>query len=257
MDKIIRLDKFDVSSADLQASKFWRLWYHNFTYCLSTIAPFNPDKLWVLYLNISATVADIIEGCSGFEHAIELLKAVYDKPPNVIYARHLLSTCLQQKTESEDQYLQALNCLATDCCFRDVTVITYRDESVRGAFICGLWSSMICARLLENDTLNFQETTQCARALEQAHLCVSHMPLRLVLLLRLKMCLLILSVLSLLLLLLKTCSLILVWNALPFFAIIVLPAIRYVETVANSAILPKFAILLNRHSTSTVIVACV
>ena len=100
---------------------------------------------------------------------------------------------------------------------------------------------------------------------------LNHMPLRLdlplLLLLRLKMCLLILSVLSLLLLLLKTCSLIpliLVWSALPFLlmtgvtlvegnvtlrmiAVIVLPAIRYVETVANSAILPKFAVLLNRH----------
>ena len=163
MDKIIRLDKFDVSSADPHN-------YHNFTYYLSTIAQLNPDKLEVLYLNISATIADIIEECSGFEHAIELLKAVYDKPPNVIYTRHLLSTCLQQENESVDQYLQALNRLATDCCFRDVTAITYRDESVRDAFIRGLQSFVIRARLLENDALNLQETTQCARALEQAHL---------------------------------------------------------------------------------------
>ena len=102
MDKIIRLDKFDVSSADLQASKLWRLWYRNFTYYL------NPDKLKVLYLN-NPTVADIIEGCSGFEHVIELLKAVYDKYPSIIHARHLLSTRLQQENESIDQYLQALN----------------------------------------------------------------------------------------------------------------------------------------------------
>ena len=101
---------------------------------MSTIAPLNPDKLKVLYLNISATVTDIIEGCSGFEHAIELLKAVYDKPPNVIHARHLLSTCLQLENESVDQYFQALNRLAADCCFRDVTATTYRDESVRNAW---------------------------------------------------------------------------------------------------------------------------
>ena len=138
---------------------------------MSTIAPLNPDKLKVLYLNISATVADIIEGCSGFEHAIELLKAVYDKPPNIIHARHLLSTCLQQENESIDKYLQALNRLAADCCLRDVTAITYRYESVCDAFICGLRSSMIRARLLGNDAVNLQKTTQCARALEKAHFC--------------------------------------------------------------------------------------
>ena len=139
---------------------------------MSTIAPVNPGKLKVLYLNISATVADIIEGCSGFEHAIELRKAVYDKPPNIIHARHSLATHLQQENESVDQYFQALNRLAADCCFRDVTATTYRDESVHDAFICGLRSSIIRARLLENDASNLQETTQCARALEQAHLRV-------------------------------------------------------------------------------------
>ena len=169
MDKIIWLDKFDVSSADPQANNLWRLWYHNFTNYLSTIAPLNPDKLKVLY--ISATIADIIEGCSGFEHAIELLKAVYDKPPNVIHARHLLSICRQQENESIDQYLQALNRLAIHYCFRDVTATTYRDESVCDAFIHGIRSSVIHARRLENDASNLQETTQCARALEQAHLC--------------------------------------------------------------------------------------
>ena len=45
------------------------LWYCNFTYYLSTIALLNPDKIEVLYLNI-------IEGCSEFKHAIELLRAV-------------------------------------------------------------------------------------------------------------------------------------------------------------------------------------
>ena len=64
-----------------------------------------------------------------------------------------------------------MNRLAADCCFRDVTATTYRDESVCNAFIRGLRSSVICARLVENDASNLQETTQCARALEQAHLC--------------------------------------------------------------------------------------
>ena len=70
MDKIIRLDKFDVSPANPQASKLWRLWDRIFTYYLSTIALLNPDKLQVLYLNISAFVADIIDGCSEFKHEI-------------------------------------------------------------------------------------------------------------------------------------------------------------------------------------------
>ena len=156
MNKIIRLDKFDVSSVDPQASNLWRLWYHNFTYYLSTISPLNPDKLKVLYLNISATVAEIIEGCSGFDHAIESLKAVYDKLPNMFHAKYVLSTCLRQENKCVDQYLQALNRLATDCCFRDAIATTYRDESVRDAFIRGIRSSMRCARLLENNVLNLR-----------------------------------------------------------------------------------------------------
>ena len=87
----------------------------------------------------------------------------------MFHAKYVLSTCLRQENKSIDQYLQVLNRLAADCCFRDVTATTYRDESVRDAFIRGIRSSVIHARLLENDALNLQETTQCATALEQAY----------------------------------------------------------------------------------------
>lgn len=94
MDKIILLYKFDVSSVGPQVNKHWRLWYSDFTYYFLHYCSVKSRQSQVLYLNMSAIVADIIDGCSGFKHAIELQTAVYDKSPNVIHARHLLSNHL-------------------------------------------------------------------------------------------------------------------------------------------------------------------
>ena len=99
MDKVIRLEKFDVPSTDHSASKQWKLWFRNFEYFLTTIAGYTPDKLEVLYLYIGTSVADIIDGCQDSEEAINLLKSVYEKKLNEVNARHLLSTRIQRPDE--------------------------------------------------------------------------------------------------------------------------------------------------------------
>ena len=125
MDKIIRPDKFDVSPSDPDGTKQWKLWYRNFQYFLSTISSHSPDKLEVLYMHIGTKTADAIEGCTSYEDAIKLLESVYIKPPSEIHARHLLHSRTQRSDESIDAYLLALNRLASDCCFKDVTAKTY------------------------------------------------------------------------------------------------------------------------------------
>ena len=97
-----------------------------------------------------------------------MLKSLYVKTPNEIFARHKLATRKQQPGESLDEYLQELKILSKDCNFSDVTAYQYRDEAVRDAFITGLLSTNIRQRLLENKTLNLQTAFDQARALDTA-----------------------------------------------------------------------------------------
>ena len=170
MDKVIRLDKFDVSPSDPDGTKQWKLWYRNFQYFLTSISSHTPDKLEVLYLHIGTKTADVIEGCTSYEDAIKLLESAYVKPPSEIHARHLLHSRIQRPDESIDAYLLALNRLASDCSFKDVSAKLYREESVRDSFIRGLRSPAIRARLLENSLLDLSSAIQQARSLEQAQL---------------------------------------------------------------------------------------
>ena len=170
MDKAIRLDRFDALPSAPDAGKRWRLWFRNFQYFLSTLKGHSPDELEVLYLYIGTDTADIIEGCSSYHDAIKKLESAYIKPPSEVHARHLLHSRVQNSDESIDTYLLALQRLASDCCFRDVSAATYREESVRDSFIRGLRSPSIRARLLENSSLDLNSAAQQARALEQAQI---------------------------------------------------------------------------------------
>jgi hypothetical protein len=71
MDKIIRIEKFDVPPFDDQSGKSWKLWYRGFKYFLTTIAERNPNKLEVLFLYIGTNVSGIIDDCLDFNTAIQ------------------------------------------------------------------------------------------------------------------------------------------------------------------------------------------
>ena len=109
-----------------------------------------------------------IEDCDNYEAAMETLQALYVKPTNEVYARHLLATRRQQPAETLDEYLQALKTLSKDCNYKSVTSVVYREESIRDAFIAGLASSLIRQRLLENKTLDLKTMFDQARSLESA-----------------------------------------------------------------------------------------
>ena len=82
-----------------------------------------------------------IENC-----ARQALNNAYHKPKNIIFARHLLMTRTQKKTEKIDEYVYALNQLARDCQFQDVRANDYKDDLSRDAFINGIG-------ILSNSTL--------------------------------------------------------------------------------------------------------
>lgn len=167
--EVVRLERFNVHPSEHDSPKQWKLWRRNFLYFLSTLEDHNPDKLEILYLYarigpIGTKVAKVIESCCTFEDAMNTLNSNYLKPPSEIYSRN------QHSDESVDSFLLALNSLASDCCFKDVSASVYREESVRDSFIRGLRSSSIRARLLENDTLDLKSTVKQAQALEQSQI---------------------------------------------------------------------------------------
>ena len=96
------------------------------------------------------------------------MEALFVKPTNEIYARHLLATRRQRTNETLDEYLQVLKTLSKDCNFKNATAVQYRDESIRDAFITGLLSNSIRQILLENKTLDLKTMFDQARYLESA-----------------------------------------------------------------------------------------
>ena len=109
-----------------------------------------------------------IAECATYEIAIDALEALYIKPTNEIFARHLLATRRQQAGETLDEYLHALKTLSKDCNFKSVTAALHREESNRDAFISGLQSSLIRQRLLENKMLDLAAMFDQARSLDLA-----------------------------------------------------------------------------------------
>lgn len=130
----------------------------NFKYFLKTIASHSPDELKLLFLYIDTNVVDIIQDCATYKHALAKLDAAYIKTPNEICARHLLSTRIQNPGETLDEFILALNTLASD---------ENRNASIRDSFIRGLQSLEIRARLLENSTLTLKTAINKAKALER------------------------------------------------------------------------------------------
>ena len=138
MDKVLRIERFNIHPSDPNSGKEFKLWLRGFKYFLSSIKDKSPDKLEILFLHIGTNVCDIIEGCTDYESAILLLENAFIKTPSEIYARHLLSTRYQRSDEDLDAYLRALNSLATDCNFKPVSALENREDCVRDSFIRGI-----------------------------------------------------------------------------------------------------------------------
>ena len=95
-----------------------------------------------------------------YDEAITVLRNLYKKAPNEVFARHLLATAKQQQEETLDKFYLKLQKLARDCNFRQVTSEQYRQEMVRDALKNGLSSHGIRQRLLENRDLNLENAVK-------------------------------------------------------------------------------------------------
>ncbi|XP_045139442.1 uncharacterized protein LOC123520861 [Portunus trituberculatus] len=165
MERLLRPERFEGSRDTTPAQ--WTHWLRTFTNFVDSITP-APDKLKLLINYIAPEAYSHISDCTTYAAAIDILKTVYVKPTNVVFARHQLATRSQRPDESINAFVHSLKILSKDCEFKQVTADTYTEEAVRDAFITGLTSPNIRQRLLEKDSLTLSEAIQLARSLDSA-----------------------------------------------------------------------------------------
>ena len=156
MDKVLRPERFDVIPSAQDAAKHWLHWlmtFENFVAAIPSAPDEEMNKLHVLINYVTSNVYHRFCEAETYEEAIALLKTLYIKTPNKIFACHKLATRKQQIGKTLDHYLQELKLLSKDCNFRD-------------AFISELLSGSIRQCLLENKTLNLQTAFDQATALD-------------------------------------------------------------------------------------------
>ena len=168
MDKVLRPERLETDPNSGEASKEWLHWKRTFDNFLAVLPQDDLDKLSVLANFVSPSIFQHIEECTEYEAAVGMLQALFVKPRNEIFARHLLATRCQQPHKTLDEFLQSLKTFSKDCNFQSVTASKYREESIRDAFITGLRSPSIRQRLLENNTLDLKTMFDQARSLELA-----------------------------------------------------------------------------------------
>ena len=167
MDRLLKPAIFDTDHNSPDAAKQWKHFYRTFQNFSNSVED-NNIRLQLLINHISADIFQLIEECQTYEQAITTLKRLYIKPPNTVYARHLLITRRQKEGESLDSFLQVLKSLSRDCYFEPVTADQHRDQYVRDSFITGIRSDQIRQRLLENVELDLDAMFTQARSLEAA-----------------------------------------------------------------------------------------
>ena len=95
------------------------------------------DKLALLVNYILPSVYCSIESATTYDDALSILKSIYIKPKNEVFARHLLAIRLQHSDESIEECFRKLCELAQDCNLKDVSADENRSQAIRDSFISG------------------------------------------------------------------------------------------------------------------------
>lgn len=170
MDKLLKPGKLNIDPNTNNAQEEWIHWYRTFGNFIDSLTPAPNDRMKLNFLVnfVGPNVYGFISECKKYQEAIEILKNLYVKPKNEIYARHRLATRMQEAEESLDEFFQALKITSKECNFQSVTAEQNRSENIRDAFITGLRSNYIRQRLLEKSTLSLEEAFDQARSIEVA-----------------------------------------------------------------------------------------
>ena len=128
----------------------------------------NINKLVLLTSFLTHRTYVLIADAANYGEARTSLRNAYHKRKNVVFARHLLMSRVQNCGESIAEYVHALKQLARDCEFQQVSADRYRDELTKDAFINGINSSAVRRRLLEEDQLTLQTAVNKAEMFDRA-----------------------------------------------------------------------------------------
>jgi len=117
MDKVLRPEHLETDPSSGEASKEWLHGKRTFDNFLGVLPQRDLDKLSVLANFVAPSIFQHIKECTDYEAAVEIIQALFVKPRNEIFARHILATRCQQPHETLDEYHQALKTLTKDCNF--------------------------------------------------------------------------------------------------------------------------------------------
>ena len=128
------------------------------------------NKLNVLTAYLTAPIYKVIaeETTYSYDNVVAAQRRLYVKPRNEIFAWRFLATAQQKDDEPIDEFMLRLTGLSQYCNLIAVNAQAYSDDIKRDTFISGISSIFARDRLLENQTLSFNQAYEKARALELA-----------------------------------------------------------------------------------------
>ena len=167
MDRLLKPEKLSADLNSPLADKQYKHWLKTFQNFVESVrnADREVDKLALLVNYVSPTAYCSIESATTYDDALSILKSIYIKPKNEVFARHLLAIRSQHSDDSIKEYFRELCELAKDCNFKDVSADENRNQAIRDSFIGGLDSGFIRQCLLENQTLDLKTAYDQARTL--------------------------------------------------------------------------------------------
>ena len=89
MDKFLHPERFECDPSSAESDKQWTHWLRTFENFISAITTQEIDKFALLTNYIAPSVYEYIADCETYDSALTVLKELYVKPKNEIYARHV------------------------------------------------------------------------------------------------------------------------------------------------------------------------
>ena len=99
MEKLLKPDRLNTNPNASTVSREWLHWLRTFENFLAVLPQESLDKRSVLTNYVSPKIFVYIEECTEYDRAIVILKELFVKPKNEIFARHVLATRSQQTAE--------------------------------------------------------------------------------------------------------------------------------------------------------------
>ncbi|KAG5886358.1 hypothetical protein JTB14_000460 [Gonioctena quinquepunctata] len=139
MDRFLKPNKFETDSHPPTATQEWKYKLKIFENLRASFKdPDDACKLRYPISHDSHNVHPLIAESDDHSTAIGILKAIFVKLTNEIFARRKQVTRKQESEESIDQYNQALQLFSKNCEFADAVAETHRITCVHDAFIRGI-----------------------------------------------------------------------------------------------------------------------